>query len=194
MCVCILAGPVSSTERAWTSPEERSCWFGTTTPTLPFSASRCSASLRTRTVSDFSGTSIKTGNVNEVRRCRCRSIQQPDCLWGHRRHSGNIWILTQTQVQLCSPTRFSLVELLISLPTLFKQCDWTEAFSSLSCLSDRPRLLMDQLLLETLQKQNQDMKLSSAQTLVRWFCPQKSNFCRLQQWLFLFFLQFPLSL
>lgn len=48
-CVC-LAGRASSTEPAWTSPEERSCWFGTTTPTRPSSASRCSASLRMKTV------------------------------------------------------------------------------------------------------------------------------------------------
>lgn len=50
-CVATLAGRVYSTGRAWTSPEGRSCWSGTTTPTPPSLASRCSASPRTKTVS-----------------------------------------------------------------------------------------------------------------------------------------------
>lgn len=50
-CVATLAGRAYSTGRAWTSPEGRSCWSGTTTPTPPSLASRCSASPRTKTVS-----------------------------------------------------------------------------------------------------------------------------------------------
>lgn len=52
VCVYFVAGPVSSTEHVWISPEEQSCWFGTMTPTLRSLASHCSASLKTKTVSE----------------------------------------------------------------------------------------------------------------------------------------------
>lgn len=77
--LCFIPGPVYSTERVWISPEERNCWFGTMTPTPPSSASRCSASLRMKTVREYCSF---IQNVN-VRVTSPRSENEPHCSAQH---------------------------------------------------------------------------------------------------------------